>query len=138
MPTLTRLEPLRIPVNRRGDWLLLRVHTDTGLIGLGDGSHSNDDAWVLRAWEEDLAPWLIGRDTSLLDVRLAELHAWTARDGASRRAASAIAAVEHALWDIQGQALGQPIYALLASTGGVLTAEDADNAENLLPRERIP
>jgi galactonate dehydratase len=118
MPTITRLETLRIPVNRRGDWLLLRLHTDDGLTGLGDGSHGHDDAWIERAWQEGLPPLLLGQDAADLETRLAELHNWARGDGDSRRAVTAISAVEHALWDLRGQWTGKPIHALLTEAAG--------------------
>lgn len=44
---LDRFEVFRIRVNQRGDWVLLRTHTLSGLSGLGDCSHSGDDVKVL-------------------------------------------------------------------------------------------
>jgi galactonate dehydratase len=116
--TITRLEALRIPVNFRGDWLLLRIHTDAAIVGLGDGSHGHDDEWIWRAWQEELAPRLIGKDAAEMEARLAELREWASGDSNSRRAVTAISAVEHALWDIQGQRTGRPIHALLAEAAG--------------------
>src|SRR5438094_313972 len=118
MAIITRLETLRIPVNRRGDWLLLRLHTDDGLTGLGDGSHGHDDAWIERAWQEELRPRLLGQDGADMESRLAELRDWARGDGDSRRAVTAISAVEHALWDLRGQMTGKPIHALLAEAAG--------------------
>ena len=86
MPVLTRLEPLRIPVNRRGDWLLLRVHTDDGRVGLGDGSHSHNDAEVWQAWEEALPPLLLGRKVLDLDARMEALCGWARGRGDTRAA----------------------------------------------------
>lgn len=116
--TITRLEIIRVPVNHRGDWRLLRLHTDEGISGLGDGSHGHDDAWIERAWQEELRPRLVGQDATELEARLAELGEWAGGDGNSRRAVTAIAAVEHALWDLRGQMAGRPIHALLAEAAG--------------------
>jgi galactonate dehydratase len=114
-------------VNQRGDWLLLKVYADDGRVGWGDGSHSHDDPWVRRAWETELTLRLVGRDPGDLEARLLGLHAWAAENGGDRRAATAIAAVEHALWDLAGQAEGLPIHTLL---GHLLPAPEA--------RARIP
>ncbi len=36
---ITGLDIIRVAVNRRGDWLFVRLTTDAGLTGIGEASH---------------------------------------------------------------------------------------------------
>ena len=46
------IEPVVLHVNHRGDWVFLRVHTDAGITGLGEASHSGNDALLLATLEQ--------------------------------------------------------------------------------------
>ena len=89
---------------------LVAVHTDTGRVGIGSAFTSEK---LIRAAIDLLFPQLVGQ--SALEVeRLTEtLHQsafWMGRGGTLTHATSAI---DIALWDLAGQALGQPIGRLL-------------------------
>ena len=102
----------RVAVTARGGWLFVEVQTDAGLTGLGEASHGGDDETVAQAIERQIAPRLVGcdpRDVEVFFQRFCGL-------GASRPGATAISGVEQALWDIAGQAYGQPIWRLLGGT----------------------
>ncbi|HEX2323996.1 MAG TPA: mandelate racemase/muconate lactonizing enzyme family protein [Chloroflexota bacterium] len=106
---ITGISCRRVEVSRRGGWLFVQVATDAGLTGLGEASQGGDDGAVAETIERHLAPWLAGK--SPLDVepywqRFASL-------GASRVGATALSGVEQALWDLAGQAAGQPVWRLL-------------------------
>ena len=106
---ITGITCRRVEVSRRGGWLFVQVATDAGLTGLGEASQGGDDGAVAETIERRLAPWLDGK--SPLDVepfwqRFASL-------GASRVGATALSGVEQALWDLAGQAAGQPVWRLL-------------------------
>ena len=45
---ITDIEPV-VHVNHRGDWVFVLVHTDAGITGLGEASHSGNDALLLAA-----------------------------------------------------------------------------------------
>src|SRR6266852_6077943 len=45
--TLSGLETFRLNVNRRGDWVIARTLTNSGITGLGDASHSGSDSEVI-------------------------------------------------------------------------------------------
>ncbi len=45
---ITRILPIGVRVNHRGDWIFLQVETDEGLTGLGEASHSSNDALLYR------------------------------------------------------------------------------------------
>lgn len=89
---------------------LVAVHTDEGRVGIGSAFTSEK---LIRAAIDLLFPQLVGQ--SALEVeRLTEtLHQsafWMGRGGTLTHATSAI---DIALWDLAGQALGQPIGRLL-------------------------
>jgi L-rhamnonate dehydratase len=101
------------------DALIVRIHTDEGIVGLGEvdsqphivkaiieapASHSNANG---------LASLIIGQDPlqiAELWQRMFELSIYYGRRGA---AIHAISGIEIALWDIAGQAAGKPICELL-------------------------
>lgn len=41
------IQPIVVQVNHRGNWVFILVHTDTGIQGLGEASHSGDDVLLL-------------------------------------------------------------------------------------------
>lgn len=91
--------------------LFVAVHTDAGLVGYSDTFYMTE---ALRGYIHHFAaPMLLGRDPLAIELhwrRLYEVIAHSAGKGAEMRALSAIDA---ALWDIFGQATGQPIWQLL-------------------------
>ena len=109
---ITDIEPIIVHVSRRGDWVFLQVHTDIGLTGLGEASHSLNDALLLAAVNV-FRERLIGRSPFQIEGIRQDL----ARLDGGRVTHTALSAVEQALWDILGQRLGVPIHALL---GGAL------------------
>ena len=58
-------ETFRLPVNHRGDWVLLRTSTSSGLRGLGEGSHSGNDERAIALVRQYLQA-LAGR--SIFDI----------------------------------------------------------------------
>src|SRR5437588_12020758 len=123
---ITRVEPihLRLPnVNERCDGsqetLVVRVHTDAGIVGVGEVDSSS---LVARAIIEaplshkicrGLAECVIGQDPfeiERLTHRMYEGSIFFGRQGAVIQAMSGI---EIALWDLVGKATGRPVYQLL-------------------------
>jgi len=105
---ITHVETVVVEVTERGDWVFVLVHTDAGITGLGEASHSLNDA-LLVATLEVLAERLVGEDP--LAIRRARQKLAGVRGG--RIAATAASAIDQALWDILGQHLGVPIHGLL-------------------------
>jgi galactonate dehydratase len=93
------------------NWVFCKVYTDQGLIGLGEGSVTSKEATVAQAIMEH-ERYLAGKDPTDIEIHWQAMFRnprW--RGGPILN--SAISAVEIALWDITGQALGVPIYKLL-------------------------
>jgi L-alanine-DL-glutamate epimerase-like enolase superfamily enzyme len=91
--------------------LWVRVHTDAGLIGLGETFYG---AGAVAAHIHDtLAARLLGRDPLRIEAihkELVNLPMAQSSTGAEYRAASAI---DIALWDLWGKATNQPVHQLL-------------------------
>jgi galactonate dehydratase len=104
---ITKLET--IPVKPR--WLFLKVHTDAGLVGLGEPIVEGRALTVATAVKE-IEPYLLGKDPRQV------VHHWQAiyRHAFYRGGpilTSALSGIDMALWDIKGKALGVPVYELL-------------------------
>lgn len=92
---------------------LVRVHTDSGIVGIG--SVYSHPELVRVIIEDHLRGMLIGEDP--LDVEGLwehgyELTRWYGRKGV---AISALGGIDIALWDIRGKTIGKPICDLLGS-----------------------
>lgn len=123
---ITRIEtiPVRIPINParaikggRGShvvspFLMVRVHTDEGIIGLGEVSSTpiwsgEDQVTAAHLIDEMLAPLLIGEDPTEVERLAARMRFGLAGNPFTK------AGIEMALWDILGKAAGLPVYRLL-------------------------
>lgn len=99
---------------------LVRVITDTGIVGIGSAYSHPDVVRVIV--EGHLRPHLIGMDPLLVEetwTHMYNLTRWYGRMGA---AISALGAIDIALWDIRGKDLGLPIYRLLGGDCGKVPA----------------
>lgn len=93
------------------NWLLVRIDTDEGVYGWGEGSLHGSIESVETAIHE-LATYLIGQDPLGVERHWQGMyHAWRWRGGAVLM--TAMAALDLALWDIEGKRLGVPVYRLL-------------------------
>jgi len=103
---ITQVEPLRV-----GPSLLVRVHTDEGLTGLGECSPMNVPA-IAAHLEHSLAPLVVGEDPTRLEW-LAERMFVGAYKLAGQAQAIAMSGIELACWDLAGKAAGVPVWKLL-------------------------
>src|ERR1019366_4751704 len=116
---IEKVEVLVSSPNR--NFVTLRITTDDGLVGLGDGTLNGRELAVATYLEAHVAPLLIGRDAH----RIEDTWQYLYRGAYWRRGPvtmAAIAAVDIALWDIKAKAAGLPLYQLLggASRKGLL------------------
>src|SRR5579883_1929985 len=93
------------------NWVFVKVYTDEGLVGLGEGTIASKAQTMAAAIMEN-ERYLIGKDPRQIE-RLWQAMYRYARWRGGPILNSAISAIEIALWDIAGQALGVPIYKLL-------------------------
>lgn len=93
------------------NWVFCKVYTNQGLIGLGEGSVTSKEATLAQAIMEH-ERFLLGKDPTQIELLWQGMFRYPRWRGGPILN-SAISAVEIALWDILGQALGVPIYQLL-------------------------
>jgi galactonate dehydratase len=104
---ITKLETFLV----KPRWLFLKVHTNAGIVGLGEPITEGRALTCAEAVKE-IEPYLVGKDPR----RVA--HHWQAiyRHAFYRGGpilTSALSGIDQALWDIKGKALGVPVYELL-------------------------
>lgn len=109
---ITDVEPCIVEVNARGDWVFVLVRTDTGITGLGEASHSGNDALLVAVLGQFKAR-LTGEDS----LRIESIWHSLNRPNAGRVWQTALSGLEQALWDIMGQYLGVPIRTLFGGAG---------------------
>jgi galactonate dehydratase len=104
---IVRVETFLVPPR----WLFCRIETDEGLVGWGEPVVEGR-AEVVRAAVEVLAEQLVGQDP----LRIQDHWQVLTKGGFYRGGpvlSSAVAGLDHALWDIAGKAYGAPVYSLL-------------------------
>ncbi len=112
---ISQIAVTHVPVNHRGDWIFVTLTDASGRTGLGEASHSGDDAATTALIERVLADRI--QRTEWDDPAAA----WGVLDAAApagtprRVAATAASAVEQALWDLRAQQEGVGLAALLGA-----------------------
>jgi L-alanine-DL-glutamate epimerase-like enolase superfamily enzyme len=117
IPIQVPIEPRRATRGARGShltspFLLVKVHTDEGLVGLGEvsctpGWSGEDQTTAAHVIAEYIAPRLIGRDPTEVERLSARIRASVANNPFTK------AGLEMALWDLLGKSVGLPVYRLL-------------------------
>ncbi len=95
----------------RQTWSFTLVETDAGITGVGESSLEGKEKAVESA-TDDLARFIIGRDPLRIEQNWQIMY----RHGFWRGGVvlnSALSAIDQALWDIAGKAMGVPVYQLL-------------------------
>lgn len=113
---IDRLEIIEIAASPRGNWIFVKVHTDDAIYGLGEASQSGDDALVSSMLRE-LGETLADEDPAQVETLWEHAAGALGVPDAGRVAATAVGAIDQALWDIAGQVQGQPVWKLLGGTG---------------------
>ncbi|MDB5522287.1 MAG: hypothetical protein JWM58_50 [Rhizobium sp.] len=123
---ITRIEtlPVLVPINPKvairssrgihtvSPFLFLKLHTDEGVIGLGEVSGTlewsgEDHVTAVHIIRSCFEPLLVGRNPLEIEKRSTELQECVAGNPFTK------AGIEMALWDILGKAAGLPLYRLL-------------------------
>ncbi len=95
-----------------GSSACLRIDTDAGIRGFGEATVETVPEAVMAVVHRIAEEYLVGQDP-----RPVELHRRRMQDAlwyhADAVVSSALTGIDHALWDIKGQALGVPVYELL-------------------------
>ena len=110
MPRITAIETA-IPHGIMSNLLLVRVHTDDGLVGCGETYYTpHAIAALVHDW---MAARLLGADALAIESHWRWLYERCTPFGHPGAEMRALSAIDLALWDILGQATGQPVYRLL-------------------------
>ena len=101
------------------DSFVVIIHTDAGIDGCGE---SDVNPWIAKAFVEapgthtmslSLRDILIGADPMDIETLWQRMYVGTCMHGRRGAGIHAMGAIEMALWDIKGKALGKPVHELL-------------------------
>ena len=95
----------------RTNWVFVKVYTDEGITGVGEGTLEYKEKAFLGALEH-IKEYLVGKDPRSIETHWHMIY----RDAYWRGGPvlmSALSAVEMALWDILGKSLNTPVYQFL-------------------------
>jgi L-Ala-D/L-Glu epimerase len=114
--------PVSIPFRRPERWsygehrgitsVIIEIHTDSGIVGLGEAVAGGPGPRTLLAVIEELAPLMEGRDPTQIEANVRRLYYVGGWYFFQRAGNLVIAGLEMAMWDILGKALGQPVHKL--------------------------
>lgn len=118
IPVLVPLKPQFVITSGRGGshatspFLIVKIHTDEGLVGLGEASSTprwsgEDQTSAQHFVKRYFEPALVGEDPTDVAGCSKRFTPTVARNPFTK------AAVEMALWDLAGKAVGKPVYELL-------------------------
>jgi muconate cycloisomerase len=117
IPILVPMNPRRAIRGSRGfhrtsPFLLVKIHTDAGITGLGEASctpnwSGEDQVTAAHYIQNFLAPLLQGEDPTEVERLTRKLNTVLAENPFTK------SALEMALWDILGRSVGLPVYRLL-------------------------
>jgi L-talarate/galactarate dehydratase len=118
--------------------LLVQVHTDADLIGLGFAyALQGSGRAILALAEDDLTPLVVGED-ALDQERLAVKVYWRLQTiGRRGLVQQAYSAFDLALWDLKGKAAGLPLYKLLGGARESAPVYGSDTAWLWMSPEQI-
>ncbi len=132
---ITRIEPIAIGVPVKGKYwvslsvmgggkevteLIVKVHTDEGIIGVGEG-HGGPPLAAAKLIQDQLQELLIGEDPlrpeylwqKLFAITHTRRSSWEVWGIVREQLEVAMATIDIALWDIIGKRAGLPLYRLL-------------------------
>lgn len=98
------------------DTLLVKVGTDTGIVGWGEAFGHAVIPATRVAVDTLIAPLCIGRDPTQIDALMFDLHQQMHLLGRNGPVMFGLSGLDIALWDIAGKRAGLPIYELLGGS----------------------
>jgi mannonate dehydratase len=108
-----KITDIRVIVCSPGrNFVTVKILTDQGLHGVGDGTVNGREKAVVAYLEDHVIPCLISRDARQIE----DIWQYLYRGAYWRRGPitmAAISAIDMALWDIKAKAAGMPLYQLL-------------------------
>lgn len=104
---VTKLETILV----KPRWLFLKIHTDAGIVGLGEPI-TEGRALTCQTAVKEVEPYLIGKDPRAVVQHWQAIYRHAFYRGGPILT-SVLSGIDQALWDIKGKALGVPVYELL-------------------------
>jgi len=108
-----KIKDIKVIVASPGrNFVTVKVITDEGVYGIGDGTVNGREKAVVAYLEDHVIPCLIGRDPAQIE----DIWQYLYRGAYWRRGPitmAAISAIDMALWDIKGKVANLPLYQLL-------------------------
>jgi galactonate dehydratase len=104
---ITKLETFLV----KPRWLFLKIHTNAGIVGLGEPITEGRALTCAEAVKE-IEPYLVGKDPRPVAKHWQAVYRHAFYRGGPILT-SALSGIDQALWDIKGKALGVPVYELL-------------------------
>ena len=106
-----------IMINSPGrKWTIVRVHTDEGLVGLGEATYSNKEPAVCAA-VDNMKLELLGEDPARIEYLWHKIFYESTVSGIWRMSGpiwqSALSGIDLALWDLAGKITGRAVYEML-------------------------
>ena len=98
------------------DTLLVRIDTDEGVTGWGEGFGHRIFTATKAALDSFIGPMCVGRDPTQLATLVDELQRGLGGVGRNGPAMYALSAIDIALWDIAGKLANLPLYRLLGGS----------------------
>ena len=121
--TIVLRQPVVYPIGDGSqDCLIVKVHTDEGITGIGEVHTSPTvaraviDAPLSHISSSGLKEIILGEDPFDTEALWQKMYNKTSVFGRRGIAVQAMSGIDIALWDIKGKALGQPIYRLLGGS----------------------
>lgn len=108
---ITDLKTFLVDAGNDENYVYVKIYTNQGIVGLGEGTLSGKGLTVATAIGE-LKRYLVGKDPTEIERHWQHIFRGPRYRGGPVLM-SALSAVEIALWDILGQAVGLPIWRLL-------------------------
>ena len=105
------------------DAVVVKVHTENGLIGYGESHHARAPGTVAHVVNTTLRQLVLGMDA--FDTTGVWERVYTMQlqsHGLGAGAAIALSGIDMALWDIRGKASGWPLYKLLGGSAQPIPA----------------
>ncbi|HVB96278.1 MAG TPA: mandelate racemase/muconate lactonizing enzyme family protein [Chloroflexota bacterium] len=107
---ITAVKSFPVWVGHRNQFVV-KVETDTGLAGLGEGGISGREL-AMQGMVEHFRQVLVGQDPRRIEHIWQTLYRGHYFEG-GKIVGAVVSAIDMALWDILGQSLGVPVYQLL-------------------------
>ncbi len=102
---------------QKRDAVLVKVTTESGIVGWGESHHARNPGAIANAVNNTMRALVLGMDATQTVAIWSKIYkAQVATHGMGAGSVIAMSGVDMALWDIRGKATGWPVYKLLGGS----------------------